>query len=212
MSEQALAPRLEGLGRAAGITLSEIQVVQLQSYLQLLARWNERTNLTSLELAGFPETTLQKLIGEPFRAAAIMPAQACRWFDLGSGGGSPAIPLKVVRPDLSLWMVESRSKKVSFLREASRVVDLDTTTVVAGRVEDLSGLGFRSASDVVTVRAVRLSPQMRAAVDRLLAPDGRLVLFGGLWETAASDGWSTPVGVTVPSGLAVFDRQSPSCQ
>ncbi|MEO8258513.1 MAG: RsmG family class I SAM-dependent methyltransferase, partial [Acidobacteriota bacterium] len=103
-----------------------------------------------------------------------------RWIDLGSGGGSPAIPLKIVRPQLRLTMVEARERKAAFLREAARQLAMDGVDVLNERFELLSArhpeLGGRHL--LVTVRAVRIDMALLQSCRWLLAPGGRLLLFG----------------------------------
>jgi 16S rRNA (guanine527-N7)-methyltransferase len=176
MADRAFRERvLERAGRArVGINPAELQ--KLEEYYQLLARWNGRINLTSLPMPGYPAETIDRLLVEPLAAARFVEDASLIWFDLGSGGGSPAIPLKIVRPRLRLVMVESRSRKAAFLREAVRSLDLAETTVVSGRVEELDSAA-NGLAELVTVRAVRLDGAFLAAATSLLSPSGRVILF-----------------------------------
>lgn len=174
------------MARASGVVLDERQLRQIEDYLELLARWTATINLTSLPLAGFPDATLNRLVAESLLAARFMPRvsrdQASRagvertpiWFDLGSGGGSPAIPLKVARPDLRLTMVESKERKSAFLREAIRALGLRDADVRTARIEELDPVNV----DIITVRAVSWNDVMADSVMRMLATDGRLLVFG----------------------------------
>jgi 16S rRNA (guanine527-N7)-methyltransferase len=179
--------RLEQRLREAGLAfaLEPGQFEHLEQYYQLLTRWNRRINLTSLPLPDFPAATLDRLLVEPLGAAGSLEDTPVSWFDLGSGGGSPAIPLKVVRPVVHLTMVESSSKKAAFLREAVHVVGLSAALVLDARVEALAQRVRAGTIDVVTVRAVRIDEDLIAAVSHLLKVGGRLLLFG-------SDGGSAP--------------------
>src|SRR5262249_62154900 len=102
----------------------------LGAYLRLLARWNATVNLTSLALDPPGDETFDRLVVEPIVAAERMhgvpggSSSVAVWYDLGSGGGSPAIPLKLVRSSWTLTMVESRERKAMFLREAGRHLKL----------------------------------------------------------------------------------------
>ena len=180
-----LSRRLADRARAAGLVLEDVQLSALERYLELLARWNATINLTALPLDGFPDTTLDRLIGEPLMASRFLPAARSRvdadagqerlsLFDLGTGGGSPALPLKIIRPDLQLTMVESRDRKSAFLREAIRVLELRDATAMTGRLEAINSVNV----DTITVRAVVWNAVLAAAVRRMLAADGRLLLFG----------------------------------
>jgi 16S rRNA (guanine527-N7)-methyltransferase len=157
---------------------------RLEQYYQLLSRWNRRINLTSLALPDFPAATLDRLLVEPLVAASALDDLPVSWFDLGSGGGSPAIPLKVVRQAIRLTMVESSSKKAAFLREAVHVVGLPDAIVLDTRVEALTHRVRAGTVDVVTIRALKIDEELIAAVTHLVKIGGRLLLFGSEAEPA----------------------------
>ena len=159
-------------------------VPPLQEYWRLLARWNERINLTALPLRDFHNESIDRLLIEPLAAAELVPDERVRWFDLGSGGGSPAIPLKILRPRLCLTMVEARARKAAFLREAVRTLALVEATVEARRFEDLSAAGFAATAGLVTLRAVRFDEAAAEACRMLLEPGGRVLLFAATAEAA----------------------------
>ena len=100
--------------------------------------------------------------------------------DVGSGGGSPAIPMKIAFPGLSLVMVESKTRKCAFLREAIRHLELSDTTVETARAEDLLARPeLHEALDVVTVRAVRIEAKLLIRLQAFLRTGGRILLFRG---------------------------------
>ena len=170
--------------RRAEIDLSGASLVQLERYWTLLARWNRTINLTSLSLDEVTDHALDRLLVEPLCAAPLVPAGSVRWYDLGSGGGSPAIPMKILRPDAVLAMVESRERKAAFLREAVRSLRLAHATVDARRFEDVSveaaATGAPSAVDLVTIRAVRFDDRVARACWKLLRPEGQLIIFSAI--------------------------------
>jgi len=101
-----------------------------------------------------------------------------RVLDIGSGGGSPAIPLKLATPSIHLLMVESKTRKSAFLREAIRHLDLKDTAVETARAEDLlTRPELHEAQDAVTVRAVRIEQKLLARVQAFLRLGGRIMLF-----------------------------------
>lgn len=176
MNEAIRSAILDQLAQA-GIALSDSAVSQLFAYYTLLSKWNEKTNLTALPLNPPTPSSISRLIVEPVAAAhEIQEAVVGRWFDLGSGGGSPAIPMKVVRPDLRLTMTESRSRKAAFLREAIRSLGL-SADVLCVRFEELEA-DFEGSAGLITIRAVRMDPSVWVLLERLLHPDGLLVWFG----------------------------------
>ena len=100
------------------------------------------------------------------------------WVDLGSGGGSPAFPLKIVRPAATLRLIETRSRKAAFLREVARELEFSDVEVVNERFEESSTRPeFREAADLITVRAVRIDTPQAEATQRLLRANGQLMLF-----------------------------------
>lgn len=174
-SKQELLEQLTVRCKRAGVTLTAAASDRLAAYYELLARWNQRINLTALQLNPLRDSTLDRLLVEPLVAAGLVADSPVIWFDLGSGGGSPAVPMKIVRPAPSLTMVEARSKKGAFLREVARELGLASTTVLTCRIEDLDA---PATADLVTVRAVKADPGLFSSTARLLRPGGRLLVFG----------------------------------
>ena len=170
---------------AAGVLFTDEQLEQLFRYWELLARWNRTMNLTSLPMNEYPDSTVDRLLIEPAIAARYFPADMSAWIDVGSGGGSPAIPLKIVRPAVPLTMVESRDRKAAFLREAIRELELDQTQVCVGRVEVVSATSGAAAADAITMRAVKLDDSILHAVAHLLRRSGMFLLFGSISTMAA---------------------------
>ena len=170
------AAKFEACASRAGVTVTRTELELLFSYYELLTSWNEAVNLTGLPLVGYPDQTLDRLFIQPLVAAHVFPRSEVGWLDIGSGGGSPAVPLKVVRPKARLIMTEPRQRKVAFLREVVRALALNDVDVIATRVEE--GRIPRGSIDLVTVRAVRLDASLIKAVTACLNHQGRLLSFG----------------------------------
>ncbi|HEX3645196.1 MAG TPA: 16S rRNA (guanine(527)-N(7))-methyltransferase RsmG [Vicinamibacterales bacterium] len=151
----------------------------LEAYFELLAHWNARINLTALPLDPPTDEAFDRLLVEPLAAARQIPTHTPSvWFDLGSGGGSPAIPLKIARPALKLTMVESKERKGAFLREAVRALGLADAQVETARFEAVAEkVTFANSADVVTVRAVRTDGQLFDSAARMLKNGGQLLMF-----------------------------------
>jgi 16S rRNA (guanine527-N7)-methyltransferase len=154
---------------------------QLESYYGLLAKWNAKVNLTAFRLTpGGDDSALDRLLIEPLVAARHLPDGASSVLDAGSGGGSPAIPLKLAVPHLSLRMVEAKTRKSVFLREAVRALNLSRTEVETARFEELLARpDIHESVDIVTVRAVRLEPRVLQTLQAFLKPAGHVLLFRG---------------------------------
>lgn len=156
--------------------LNETQVRQLQTYVRVLADWNSRLNLTGFSLEGDIDPALDRLVLEPVLASAVLDQSVRRLVDVGSGSGSPAIPLLISAPWLELTMVESRQRKSVFLREATRAIGM-RATVVTSRLEDLTIRDEAELFDAASVRGVRMDAQVGSALVRLLRDGGRLLYF-----------------------------------
>jgi 16S rRNA (guanine527-N7)-methyltransferase len=160
---------------------------KLAAYYELLSRWNRKINLTALD---DPDEAIDRLLVEPLVAARHIQPGATRLLDIGSGGGSPAIPLKLVTPSLALTMVEAKIRKSAFLREAIRELDLERSSVETTRYEELLARPeLHEAFDVVSTRAVRVETSTLLTLQAFLAPNGQLLLFRG------------PSGPEVPSAI-----------
>lgn len=134
---------------------------------------------------------------------------APRWADLGSGGGSPAILLKIVCPSTHLTMVESRGRKAAFLREVVRELRLPDAAVENLRAEALTVV---RAYDAITIRAVRLDSAFLAIVRSLLSPTGRLILFTPDSATASFEHFDLVEALEIPviaSRIALLTRKAP---
>ena len=152
MSGSDLHDRVREGSEGCGLRLTTTEVDQIIRYLSHLERWNRTINLTALPLTNYPAPTLNRLIFEPLQSVACFPQGSFRWLDFGSGGGSPAIPLRIVLPAASLTMIESRSRKAAFLRDVVRTLDLSDVHVLWDRLQHLPDAVPGRSVDVVTVR------------------------------------------------------------
>ena len=147
---------------------------QLSAYLDLLLRWNARTNLTAIR---DPEEIVQRHFGESLFAGCMLSgllASGASLLDVGSGGGFPGLPIQLLRPDLKVTLAESQGKKASFLREVVRTLSLKTE-VFAARVETMPAT---RRFDAVTLRAVdNMAAAIQFGGDRV-ASGGLLAVLG----------------------------------
>jgi 16S rRNA (guanine527-N7)-methyltransferase len=175
-ADLSLTRRLADRAAATGITISPSLSASLLAYFELLHRWNRTINLTSLSEED--DEALDRLLLEPVAAARLLPPGAFRLLDIGSGGGSPAIPLKLASPGAVLTMVESRVRKAAFLREAVRLLELSETTVETARLEELvEQPGWKGTFDVISARGVRIGPEQIREIRQLIGVDGRVMVF-----------------------------------
>jgi 16S rRNA (guanine527-N7)-methyltransferase len=170
---------------AAGIAIGPELSGRCSDYLDLLTKWNRRINLTALPLDPPTDAAIDRLIIEPLIASTLVRPDDRVCIDVGSGGGSPALPLALAQRNLQMLLVESRARKASFLREAIRHLAVGTAAVENCRLEDLAKQPARhGGADLVTMRAVRLTSALVLTLGQLLRPKGRFLFFGDL---AASD-------------------------
>lgn len=151
---------------------------RLASYYELLSRWNRKINLTALD---DPDEAIDRLLLEPILAARHLPTGDVDIMDIGSGGGSPAIPLKLAGSSSSrLTMVEVKARKSAFLREAVRTLGLDKTTVETSRYEELLARpDLHEAFGLLSLRAVRVEVRTLLTLQAFIRPGGLMFLFRG---------------------------------
>jgi 16S rRNA (guanine527-N7)-methyltransferase len=176
---------------------------QLSEYLDLLLKWNARTNLTAIRE---PEEIVRRHFGESLFAGlhlgARLPAEATL-LDFGSGAGFPGLPIQLLHPGLHIILAESQGKKASFLREAVRTLHLPTE-VWAGRVEAIeSGRQF----DAVTLRAVDNMQQALADARLRVAPGGWLATLS---TEEALDAECIPLPGDAPGWLTLLQTNPPA--
>jgi 16S rRNA (guanine527-N7)-methyltransferase len=130
-------PNAEKIQRALEefqLSVSDEQVLQIQQYIRILLLWNDKINLTAIR---DPLEILYRHFCESMYAAVAVPVENGRLADVGSGGGFPGMPLKIIRPELRVFLVESNLKKAAFLAEVVREIGLPDTQVLVRRYEEL---------------------------------------------------------------------------
>jgi 16S rRNA (guanine527-N7)-methyltransferase len=154
----------------AGMLLTDEQHASLGQYLDLLIAANEKMNLTRI----VDRESAERLhIADALTLLQYLPKEAHRLVDVGSGGGVPGIPLAIVRPDVTVLLVESTQKKAAFLRETAAALKLKNLAVSEWRAEDVgNNKTNRETFDVCTARAV-------GAMDMLVEWCLPLVKVGG---------------------------------
>lgn len=173
--------RLKRRAKAADLSIDPALAEQLEVYYQLLAKWNEKINLTSFRLSSAGEDdAIDRLLIEPVVAARYVPDLARTLLDAGSGGGSPALPLKLANPQLRLRMVEVKTRKAVFLREAVRTLGLRDAEVETARFEELLPRPeLHESLDLVSIRAVRIEIRTLLTLQAFLKTGGKILLFRG---------------------------------
>ena len=173
--------RLSRRVRRAGITLNPQVKSKLAGYFDVLATWNGKINLTGFDLADPSPEAIDKLFVEPLLAAKHISPQVQRMIDIGSGGGSPAIPMLLAHSQhtqLSALLVEAKIRKSVFLKEALRSLAVSNCDVATARFEELlTRPDLHESHDLLTIRAVRIEPRVLMSLQAFVKPNGELFLF-----------------------------------
>ncbi|HEY0098844.1 MAG TPA: 16S rRNA (guanine(527)-N(7))-methyltransferase RsmG [Pyrinomonadaceae bacterium] len=165
-----------------GVPLGAQEIARLSAYYEHLLKWNARLHLVAPCAPGEFAT---RHVLESLMACSYM-EEGGRVCDVGSGGGLPIIPCLILRPDISATLVEAATKKVIFLREALRHLELqDRAQVLAQRFEQTPA----PEADAVTCRALERFTEMYPRLVRWSPPASRLLFFSGnaLGELIARD-------------------------
>ena len=179
MAPRDFRTRLTRRATRAGVSLSEEFVGKLTTYFELLERWNRKINLTALD---DPDEAIDRLLLEPVIASRYLPSVApLALMDVGSGGGSPALPLTLAGGErVRLTMVEVKTRKSAFLREAIRQLELSNASVENSRYEELLAKPeLHERFEAMSIRAVRLEPKLLMNLQAFLKPGAAMLLFRG---------------------------------
>ena len=181
------------------IPVEDKQILLIQKYMRILRQWNEKLNLTAIR---DPLEILYRHFCECMYAAVAVPGDFGRLADIGSGAGFPGIPLKIARPEVQLFLVESNIKKGTFLAEVVRELELTDARVLISRYEELSE--ELAPLDYVCSRAVgEFGPFLEWAASDRLSARRTLLWIGGrdLEEVRKSPRWDWQEPVSVPQSL-----------
>jgi 16S rRNA (guanine527-N7)-methyltransferase len=167
-----------------GMSLSDAGADSCLVYLAELMKWNRKMNLTAIRderdviIKHFLDSFVFRKGFSPFPGMSLL--------DIGSGAGFPALPLKILCPDVGVTMVESVGKKAAFLRHIVRTLRLPDVKISESRVESLPG-SQDGVFDVVTGRAFAAMEQVVAKGRRFLNCDGVMVLSRGPEEMISTE-------------------------
>ena len=215
MAARDFRTRLARRASKAGLQLSDPVTDRLTIYYELLARWNKKINLTALN---DPDEAIDRLLLEPVAAARYVQPDCYRLMDVGSGGGSPALPMALALGSLrQLTMVEVKARKSAFLREAVRALELTgIADVENARFEELLAKpDLMEHFDVLSVRAVRVETRVLNTVQAFVRAGGQILLFRGPSGPPRPDllpplEWRTTVPLVewLQSRLTILDKMA----
>ena len=160
--------------RDLGLTIGESQAEQFMLYLAHLIEWNKTINLTAIIdpkeiiIKHFVDS-LAALVSTSFPQNGVV-------LDVGSGGGFPGIPLKIMRPDMRLVLIEPVQKKTSFLNSVIGLLKLQNVSTFNGTIEQYIKRPVHDIVDMIVVRALKFEEIMKH-IPVLLTSRGKVVLY-----------------------------------
>jgi 16S rRNA (guanine527-N7)-methyltransferase len=160
--------------RELGLTVGDSQVDQFMRYLAHLIEWNKAINLTAI--IDPKEIIIKHFVDSLVALVATSFPQNGVVLDVGSGGGFPGIPLKIVRPDMRLVLVEPVQKKCSFLSSVIGLLKLQDVSTFAGSIEQYAKRSISHVVDIIVVRALKYD-EIRKHLPALLTLKGKVVLY-----------------------------------
>jgi 16S rRNA (guanine527-N7)-methyltransferase len=184
------------------VTVNDEQVLCIQQYIKVLLHWNEKLNLTAIR---DPLEILHRHFCESMYAGVALPINGGRLADIGSGPGFPGIPLRILRSELQLFLVESNIKKGTFLAEVVRELGLSGSRVLIARYEELSEEVV--PLDYVCSRALgEFDKFLSWASSERVAAKNVVMWVGGrdLEEIQKIAGWEWNEPVAIPKSLRRF--------
>ncbi len=165
---------LQDVLKKINISIGEEEIALFDAYYENLISWNEKFNLTAI--TDRQEVDV-KHFADSLSAASFFP-QGSKVVDVGSGAGFPAIPLKILRRDLDITMLDALNKRVGFLLDTLAVLELEGSALHM-RAEDAAYTSMRESFDVATARAVARIKILAQYLLPLVKVGGRVVLYKG---------------------------------
>lgn len=171
------ASLLVSYAESYGITVTPEQEEQFRVYAQMLTEWNEKINLTAVT---DPEGIAAKhFLDSILILSAFSPAQGSKMIDIGTGAGFPGVPLKIMRPDLKLTLLDGLNKRLVFLSELLKALGLEAKLVHARAEEAARQKEHRQRYNFATARAVAAMPVLCEYCLPFLAMDGTFAAMKG---------------------------------
>jgi 16S rRNA (guanine527-N7)-methyltransferase len=157
-----------------GIQISTSLIESVCRYVDILQRWNQKLNLTSL--ASLSEI-LTVHFAESFFAARFLKENESPILDVGSGAGFPALAIKLYRPELSFYLVESRKKKAAFLSTIKRELALEQVSILNKPLEECQPSDFVVLPEALTMRGLGSAENLLRVGLELLAEQSKVFVF-----------------------------------
>ena len=151
MLKEEFSQKIQEYSNEIGVLLNEKQINQFYTYMNLLLEWNEKINLTAITK---PEEIILKHFIDSMTIAKEIKEEA-RLIDVGTGAVFPGIPLKIIREDMEVTLLDSLNKRILFLQEVINQLSLTKVEAIHSRVEEFGkNKKYRESFDYATSRAV----------------------------------------------------------
>jgi len=165
---------------AMGISIDFLQIEQIARHCAELTQWNEKINLTAII---DPLEIAVKHVLDSMAAIGLIPEKASV-LDIGSGGGFPGIVLKIVKPDISVTLIDASRKKISFLKHVIRSLGLERINALHRRAETLQTISdYVNAFDVVVSRSFAVLDVFVENAYPFLSEKGIMIAYKGKYVT-----------------------------
>ena len=136
-----------------GVNLEQNEVILFAQYMDLLLEWNQKMNLTAIRTPG--EIVVKHFLDSIAVLPHLTSGENTKVLDIGTGAGFPGVPMKIIKPNMVMVLLDSLGKRITFLDALIMELGLTGITTLLGRAEDLARTqGYRESFDVVTSRAV----------------------------------------------------------
>ena len=151
MDKKIFFEKMQENSKVLGFNFSVEQLEKFYKYMNLLIEWNEKMNLTAITE---PNDIILKHFIDSITINKYIENNA-KVVDVGTGAGFPGIPLSIIRPDLQITLVDSLNKRLMFLQEIKKELELKNIDIVHARVEEIGqNKNYRETFDIATSRAV----------------------------------------------------------
>ncbi len=164
-----------------GLTLTREQLDLMAGHARELMVWNKKINLTAIrDVAEIAEKHFIDAVSVSPLLNPVAAVMGYRMMDMGTGGGFPAIPLKILHPEMAVTMVDSVRKKTSFLNHVVRILGLEDISAIHTRVEDLANdTAHAKGYDAVISRGFADLEKFVGLAVPMLKPGGRIYALKG---------------------------------
>lgn len=174
MTQAALRTLASGAEQILERPLTQVQIESFSKYLEILTKWQKAQRLVG---SAEPGWIVENLFLDSLLFLKVLPMATQSLVDIGSGAGIPGLPIKIVEPSLAVTLVESRQRRVSFLRAVVRELGLGGVEVIGERLENLVDR-LRGRFDVATMRCSGDPASIVPVALEIVKPGGTVVAAG----------------------------------